>query len=152
MKILLLTLAFLALCPTVASAAPAATDSGESDILQPLPLDDAILAEEGSAVEVRDPFDRPMKKIFADDYGKIADGCRLHGIIRQAGKAYALLAVGEGQGGGRSGKDPQLRRVARGEEIRVQTEKGEYLFKLESLHSGSVKLSADNGITYTLYI
>jgi hypothetical protein len=152
MKILFLTLAFLVFCPTVASAAPEETDSGESDILQPQPLDVAMLAEEGSAVEVRDPFDRQVKKIFADDYGKIADGCRLHGILRQAGKAYALLAVGVGQGGTRGGKDLQLRRVAPGEEIRVQTEKGEYLFKLESLHSGSVKLSAENGITYTLYI
>ncbi len=127
-------------------------------VIQPQPLQTEALpagSDGGTPAAGRDPFERPVaRQIFAGDYGKIADMCRLHGILRQNGKEYGLFSVGadEKTTSAKAGSKQQLRRVASGDELRIHTEKGEYLFKVKSFQVRSAVLIGENGINYSVYL
>jgi len=135
--------------------AQAADESGV--VMQPAPLtlsgdgDEAVVA--GPETVMRNPFQTPVRKIIAGDYGKTVEHCQLKGIIRVGGRQVALFAVASEEGGkkGAAGKE-QLRRVAVGDQLRVMGKGGEHVFTVRALGNSSAVIVGENNEEYKVWL
>lgn len=129
--------------PPASPAAPATSGAIE----QPAPLMPGSLAVEG-----RNPFSAPRKRLSTAGYGKVVEGCQLRGIIKVGGRQIALFAVESREDTKKNKEEVQLRRVRVGEQLRVLDKDEEHVLTVRSLGERSAVIVGENNRQYKVWL